>query len=197
MKLTIFKCLILTVVIALSPSGALAGESSYTKLNFDRDCDFENPANPEEAGMGTKAVCAAPGKPNIYFSEGDLRQSIGFGLPADFQSFSQFNRMNTTIEWRSDKNGAYAAIVRWFIENINPNTGAADKSREGQVLMVYRVAKNAEDMTCIAGMVDARANKNANIRARKLADTIAATYGCGEDQPQYHGKKGKYAGDLN
>ena len=197
MKLTIKASLILAIIIAFSPLSALAGESSYTKLNFERDCDFENSANAEEAGMGTKAVCAAPGRPTIYFSEGDLRQSASFGLPADFQSFSQFNRMNTTIEWRSDKNGPYAAIVRWFIENANPNTGAVDKSHEGQVLMVYRIAKHSEDLTCIAGMVDARANKNANKRARKIADTIAPYFGCGEEQPQYHGKKGKYAGDLN
>ena len=75
--------------------------------------------------------------------------------------------MNETIEWRYTKTDRpYAAIVRFFIENMNPETGAADSKRVGQVLVVHRVANTEDGATCIVGMVDARANENANQRAR-------------------------------
>jgi hypothetical protein len=175
---------------------SMAAESSYSKLDFDRHCTFEQPKSEEEAGMGAEGVCRIPGAPVIHFAEGDLRQSAGFGAPKLFESFGQFNRMNQTIEWRSAEGAPYAAIVRFFIENMDPATGSVEKSREGQVLVVHRVAQNPGDTTCIVGMVDARANSKANELARQLADTMAIGFRCGSDRAEYHGKVGPYAGDA-
>ncbi len=171
-------------------------ESFYTKLNLDRDCIFKKPANEEEAGMGNSGVCRINDAPVIYFMEGDLRQSLGFGAPKEYQTFGPFNRMNTTIEWRIAQDRSYAAIVRFFIENSNMKTGMVDKASEGQVLVIHRVAQYHEDKTCIVGMVDAKANRNANVLARKVADELASSFDCKTDRPQYHGKRGKLAGDL-
>lgn len=186
--------LILATIITLTPFAASSDESSYSKLDFDKHCKFEKPASEEEAGMGARAACQIGTAPVIFFEDGDLRHSAGFGAQKDFQSFGQFNRMNTTIEWRSDDQGPYAAIVRWFIENMNPDTGITDKKHEGQVLVVSRVATRPEESTCIVGLVDAKANKNANVLARKIADTMASPFNCASDRAQYHGKRGKLSG---
>ena len=187
--------LALAIIVAFAPVNAWSDESSYSKLNFDKHCKFENPASEEEAGMGARAVCQIDDAPVIFFEDGDLRHSAGFGAQKDFQSFGQFNRMNTTIEWRSDNQGPYAAIVRWFIENMNPDSGMADKKYEGQVLVVSRVATQPQESTCIVGMVDAKANKNANVLARKIADTVASPFNCASDRAKYYGNRGDLSGD--
>lgn len=195
------RCLFFTLSLAISGTASTAEsqypyESFYTKLNLDRDCVFKKPASEEEAGMGSSGVCRLDNAPMIYFEEGDLRQSVGFGAPKEFQTFGPFNRMNTTIEWRIAQDRPYAAIVRFFIENPNMKTGVVDKASEGQVLVIHRVAQYHEDKTCIVGMVDAKANRNANVLARKVADELASSFKCAADQPKYHGKRGKFAGDL-
>ncbi len=186
---------IVTLAIFMATIGvtwANSAESSYTKLDFDKDCIFKTPANEEEEGMGVFGTCNVRNVPMIHYMEGDLRQSVGFGAKKQFQSFGQFNRMNTTIEWRSGGGRPYAAIVRFFIEHAN-NQG---QSQEGQVLVVHSVAKTDQDHTCVIGMVDARANPNANLLARQVADTITKSFDCSHDRPEYHGVRGKFAGDF-
>lgn len=196
MSLIITRPTLVAIMVSFIVSTAIAQESRYTTINLDKDCVFEQPANDENAGPGSSAVCRIKGVPVIYFVEGDLRQSLGFGAPQKYQTFGQFNRMSATVEWREHQGRPFAAIMRFFIENMNPDSGAVEKSREGQVLVVHRVAQNSKDQTCIVGMVDARANKNANVIAREVADEITEDFKCGKDRPNYYGKKGQYAGDL-
>jgi hypothetical protein len=188
--------LILATIIALTPFAALGGESSYSKLDFKKHCTFEKPSDDENAGPGVSAICQVGNAPAIYFDEGDLRQSVGFGAPKQYRTFGQFNRMNNVIEWRSENGATYAAIVRFFIENSNPDTGSPDKAHLGQVLTINKVAEHQSASTCIVGMVDARANKNANVLARQIADDLATSFQCNIDRPQYHGDRGEFAGDL-
>jgi len=171
---------------------ANTAKSSYTKLDFDKNCTFKTPAHEEEEGMGVIGTCYVGNAPVIHYMEGDLRQSVGFGAIKQFQSFGQFNRMNTTIEWRSNGGRTYAAIMRFFIDHAN-NEG---RSREGQVLVIHRVAETDKGQTCIVGMVDARANHNANLLARQVADTMAKSFNCSRDHPKYYGTRGKFAGDF-
>ena len=103
--------------------------------------------------------------------------------------------MNTTFEWRSDNQRPYAAIVRWFIENTNPDGGIPDKKHEGQVLVISRVATHIQGSTCVVGMVDVLANKNANMLARDIADRLARSFDCSNDRALYHGNRGKLSGD--
>jgi len=198
MKLQVFtlKPLALVMIVVLAPLSAWSAESSYSNLDFDKHCKFEKASDDENAGPGSSAICQIGDAPAIYFEEGDLRQSAGFGAPKQYQSFGQFNRMNNVIEWRGENDNPYAAIVRFFIENMNPDTGSPDKAYLGQVLVIHRVAAHEEAGTCIVGLVDARANKNANVLARQVADDLAMSFDCNTDRPKYHGKRGKYAGDL-
>jgi hypothetical protein len=196
LRISTIKLHILAIIISLAPLNAWSNESSYSKLDFDKHCKFEKPANDENAGPGSSAICQIGDAPAVYFVEGDLRQSVGFGAPKQYRSFGQFNRINNTIEWRSKNKKPYAAIVRFFIENMNLDTGSFDKAHLGQVLVVHRVAEHQGAKTCIVGLVDARANTDANVLARQVADDLAISFQCNIDRPQYHGNRGKFAGDL-
>jgi len=133
----------------------------------------------------------------VHFAEGDLRHMVQFGhigsIEGQWESFSQFNHINDTVEWRLNKNLPYAAILRWFIENSNEN-GEYSNELKGQVLVVSTVASHASPQSCVVGYVDARANKNANAIARNVADKFARGFKCGTDTPKFHGKRGESAG---
>jgi len=186
--------LALAAILTLTPFAALGGESAYSKLDFDKHCTFEKPSDDENAGPGASAICQIGNFPTIYFDEGDLRQSVGFGAPKEYQTFGQFNYINNVIEWRSKNGKPYAAIVRFFIQNSHLDNDDGDKANLGQVLVVHRVAENKNGQTCIVGMVDARANANANVLARQIADKLAASFNCTTDKAEYLGIKSKFAG---
>jgi hypothetical protein len=121
-----------------------------------------------------------PGHP-IYFAEGDGRTFIAAGtMPeasrAATQTLAPFNTPfrpksdRATVEWRfviRDKQPVpYAMIVRYFTRN---DTG------RGEVLVVSRIA-GAE--ACHIAHIDALANRDAIVLARKLADERARTFDC-------------------
>jgi len=143
-----------------------ANDSAYT------DLDLDNCQTIEADGMGASLLCKGLKGLTVHFKEGDLRQSVLFG-PVDrelrdgaFESFSAFNRVNDKIEWRRDASGkAFAAILRWFIENPGPD-GSPNPESTGQVLVISRVATPDYPGSCFVGMVDAEANANANLLAR-------------------------------
>lgn len=176
----------------LLASGALAQQSEYTKIELETGCIYF-----EQYEQGARAYCSGLKGYPVHFAEGDLRQMVQFGHVGDintqWESFSQFNHINDTVEWRLSKNIPYAAILRWFIENSDQN-GEYKKELEGQVLVVSSVASHANPQGCVVGYVDARANKNANAIARNVADKYARNFKCGADTPEFHGKRGKSAG---
>lgn len=180
-------------------------EHVYTKLNFETGCNWEQPASEEEAGMGGRAVCrgySANGKSwLVYFAEGDIRQFVSFGPILDRDAlaggFSQWNSVNDTIEWRLINGVPFATVLRWFIDNVNPDTGSADKKYKGNVLVVTKVAQQDNPYSCVVGYVDARANSNANKIAQDVADNYAMNFECGTDMPRFFGKRSKYSGSPN
>ena len=46
----------------------------------------------------------------------------------------------------------------------------------------------------MVGYVDALVNKDANVMARMIADTLAEQFECGVDQAVYHGETGRLSG---
>lgn len=174
-----------------------AAESRYTDLDTNA-CEKLS----EEEGMGVSLKCEGLDGLPVYFKEGDLRMSLFFGavpqsyIDEGFETFGAFNSVGTKIEWRSDGNDRpRAAILRWFLDNIDPDTGAVDPKRRGQVLVISRVAATAEEKGCMVGFVDALANADANALARNVADTVAPDFQCGSDTPVYHGERGDKAGE--
>ncbi len=194
MKYALAACLLL--LIPALP--AHAASSDFSKLDLDKGCHWDKQPE-EEEGMGNCGWCDGYKGLEVRFCEGDLRQSLGYGpVDADnagWNSFGQFNHVNTTIEWRLEDGEPFATIHRWFIENANPENGIPDKTHEGQVLVISTIATAANPVSCPVGYVDARANSNANELAQQVADTMARNFACGSDKPAFHGERGTLAGD--
>ncbi len=188
------KALLLIPVLFCFATQAVAGEmtSAYSKLDLGKDCTFH-----QSDDQGGSAKCKGFGDYPVHFAEGDLRQMVEYGFitaqDRGWMSFSEWNRINDTIEWRLDAKRPVATIARWFIENID-DTGSANKALEGQVLVISKVGQPGEFDACVVGYVDAKANPNANVIARQVADTLAARFRCGEDRPVFHGTRGPLSG---
>ncbi|MCO6184861.1 hypothetical protein [Rhizobium sp. L1K21] len=186
----------LGAVFFFSAGAAFANSSVYTDLVFEQ-CEKVS-----EYEDGVQLKCDGYEDYPVYFKEGDLREAVFFGklspllIDEGFESFGSFNHVNTKVEWRLDEDGTpVAAILRWFIENVNPETGASDEKFRGQVLVVSRVAQGDEDgLGCVVGYVDALANKDANERAREIADEEALDFACGYNEPMWWGERGEKAG---
>ncbi len=167
------------------PAAARAEPASvYTKFDLGKAC-----ATIATDPMGGTWQCPGHAGYAVVFSEGDLRQSVFYGhlgswyAAGAWASFSGFNHVGDTIEWRIPVPGGppTAAIQRWFIDR-----SAIDEA-EAQVLVISRVGQPGEGEACVAGYVDALANKDANVIARRVADDIAPGFACRKAEPQWHG----------
>ncbi|MAS06351.1 MAG: hypothetical protein CL534_16940 [Ahrensia sp.] len=200
MRFTSFPVLALVCAFLAAPAALAQGEgdvsSIYTKIDFETGC-----IRTSTDEVGADFSCAGHRGYGILFAESDLRQSVFFGYVGPWyadgawESFGPFNQTNDTVEWRLSGGRPFATILRWFIENSNPDTGAPDEAHRGQVLVVSRVAQPGEGGACVVGYVDALANPNANEMARDIADTLAVDFTCMSDTPVYHGQRGPLAGD--
>ncbi len=167
-------------------------ESVYTKLDLDGAC---KPFELYE--LGGSFTCPGYAGYGVIFSEGDLRQSVFYGFVGEwfaegaFETFSSFNNVSGTIEWRLKGGVPYAAIMRWFI-----SSGGASESEQdrGQVLVVSKVAQPGIGDGCVVGYVDALENADANVMAREVADTYAADFMCRIEDPVFYGEEGLAAG---
>jgi len=180
------------------PLSASAATSVYTDASIDR-CEnlLKNP-DQVDIDMGTIAVkCAGYKDYPFYFNEYDVRQSTYFGhlsqeiLDGAGETFERFNHIGDKIEWRLDDKGVpRATILRYTMENLNPETSEPDKAFYGQILVVSRVAQPDDQTGCVTAYIDALANKDANAMARELADSQAPGFACGREKPVFHGKVG-------
>jgi hypothetical protein len=185
-----------TLVALALPVHAGQMTSTYTKLDFKETCKILEEV---EDGGSVSMLCEGYENYPVHFAEGDLRHSVQFGHvePGQnciWQSFTQWNRVSDTIEWRLRDGVPVAAILRWFIENTD-DAGSADPKWVGQVLVVSRVGQQSGNPACVIGYVDALANSNANQLARDLADSLAADFTCGTDKAEFHGQRGRLSGD--
>jgi hypothetical protein len=135
--------------------------------------------------------CRGYGGIAVYVSAGDQRTYISYGRrareePAARQTLASFNGAGKTIEWRAvrgtdGKLKPFATIVRFSVTK-----SAEDPPVKGEVLVVTRLGVPV----CRVGLVDARANPDANALARKIADEHARTFQCNADKPIVLGEKG-------
>jgi hypothetical protein len=188
----------LAATVFAVPLPAVSGESVYTDASIDRCENLLTNPDQVDIDMGTISVkCAGYKGYPFYFDESDVRQSTHFGhlsddiLRAAGETFAVFNHIGDRIEWRVDARGVpRATILRYILENPNPETSQPDKAFYGQVLVVSRVGQPDDLTGCVTAYVDALANPDANEMARKLADEQAPTFSCGREQPVFHGKVG-------
>lgn len=162
-------------------------KSLYTALDFAH-C---KPAPGDRSGEAR--LCAGlPGYP-VYVSEGSRGTYLSVGPDAHKrraarQTLRAFNTLfdkrgqRSTIEWRFVVRGEqpvpYATIVRYFTES---------PSGAGEVLVVMRVTDRE---ACQVAYVDALANLDAIVLARKLADTVARQRSC-PAEPAVQGAAGR------
>lgn len=191
-----FPMLAVTFLIAV-PVTSSAAESVFTNLNTNA-C-----ASAGEVEGGVVLTCPGLDGYPVTYKEGDLRPSVSYGplnaayRDGAFESFSAFGSVNTKVEWRLEGGRPVAAILRFFVSNSEPATGATPKKLKGQVLVVAKVASPQEGKSCVIGLVDALANKDANQKARNVADQLSANFRCGQDQPAYYGARGALATDFS
>lgn len=180
---------------ALATSAAKANESAYS----DRNLDACKTLSQEDEGSSVTLECPGYKNFSVYFKEGDLRQSQAYGpvskayLDQAFESFGPFNHTNAKIEWRIAAGKPVATIVRWFVSD--PEATSGTDTRYGQVLVVSTIATAVNPTSCVVGYVDALENENANTLARTVADEEAHDFACGISEPQWHGSRGKLAGE--
>lgn len=192
--------LALAALIA-TPLSVGAAESVYTDASTDKGCENVGTPAPEDVDMGNVSLkCKGYKDFPFYFNAYDNRESTYFGhlgkeiLDGAGETFETFNYIGDKIEWRLDDKGIpRATILRYMIQNLNPETSEPDKAYEGQVLVVSRVGQ-PDDMTgCVTAYVDALENNDAEELARKLADKQAPDFPCGKEKPVFHGKVGSKA----
>lgn len=192
------KILLLPLFFVPIAAHAAEPQSAYTKID-DSDCKLV-----AEYEAGATSYCKGHDGIWLRVDDGDSRVSVTYGIDPDepaeaerkFESFGSFNSINDVVEWRfrDDVNGGrpYAAILRWLI-SIRRDSGNDINWDTGQVLVVSRVA-DGDTPGCVVGYVDALVNADANTMARGIADTLAADFQCGVDEPAYHGKTGRLSG---
>jgi hypothetical protein len=186
-------------LLALSLLGAPAASQSieYVYTKFDaKKCKHEKGKEVEDYGSW---LCPGYEKLRVLLTAGDQRMHVSFGPwkkhnIALSQTFPGFNNVyEGTVEWRIEKNAngksrPFATILRWNLVTVADQEKATGPIKAtGRVLVVTRLGA---DGVCHVGYVDARANPDANVLARKIADEHARTFKCGKDKRIVLGKPG-------
>jgi hypothetical protein len=161
-------------------------DSAYSTLDWERGCTLKDRAGDDQGGAWSRLVCEGHAGYPVFVADDDQRMSLDYGFTGGhgpWESFSGFNRVHETIEWRRETSAAgrrpFATIHRWFVSGRG--------GEERQVLVISTVAPRGGGRSCMVGFVDAGANANANRLARNAADNHARGFRCGVDQPRYHG----------
>jgi hypothetical protein len=191
-NIRLFACLAGMIL----PSVTLAAESAYTDVDTDHCQSLSQPGADDGPSDYVSLKCKGYKDYPLYYAEGDLRQTVHFGyldqeiIDRAFETFGPFNYIGKKVEWRLDDHGLpYATILRYFIQNADPETGMTDEKHQGQVLVISRVGRPDDKRGCVVGYVDALKNPEPNGLARKIADEMAASFVCGKDRPVFHGAR--------
>ena len=184
--------------IACAPAAAESIGSAYTDYDT-RTCSHRSGREVEDYGEWR---CKGLNGIAVLVSAGDQRMTMSFGPhardePAAGQTLQGFNDVyKARLEWRyargaGGRTQSFAAIVRWNTALPDERADTADTGRPntigGAVLVVTRLGPHG---VCHVGYVDARANRNADALARKIADEKARSFRCDTDKPIILGETG-------
>ena len=145
--------------------------SEYTPL--DSESCGEIIKYDDETG-DTKQAC--PGYDNIpvLVKNIDGRQTVDLGGNTIESLGWDFNRLGEKLEWRLRDDEPFAAIYRYYIDDVGGDSGSS-------ALAIVKISASAGE--CIAGMVDGNLPE-ANELARRFADEKIADFECGVDSPE-------------
>lgn len=163
-----------TLGMSLASFGAAAEEisSAYTTLKAG-DCKDATPL--DAGGYGSVFTCKGYDGVDVRVAEGDLRMFVSYGAAAAKQTAAeqtlpQFNTIGDTLEWRLADGKPFATILRFRWDSDNG---------QGSTLVVTKLG---ETDSCHVAYVAATGNPNANVLARKVADTLARGFDCETDR---------------
>lgn len=168
----------------------LSFKSDYTPLDLDKCERVEQSADDAEGPGWVHWRCAGLAEEwPVHVYGGDPGYFVSYGEnadnePARRQAVGHFNRLHTTLEWvmeRKDKQGRstkpIATILRFFVEmeHIVRKDGETPPPGDYPILVVTQLKPGA---VCHVAYVDRRANKLANLEARKAAYRLAGNFDC-------------------
>jgi hypothetical protein len=180
----------LATAFTVSLASAQEIESRYTSMD-GKGC--KKTESQDQDGGGVSLCCPGLAGYVVVLSEDDIRQTVSVGQsqrqafkePAAETFFGPPNVTDPTVEWRVLKGQKpFAIIMRW-----RTPTGEEKKGQPyaNQVLIVTRLPPGA---VCHVAYVDAKANTDANMLARKAADELARDFKCDKDQVKVLGETG-------
>ncbi len=188
----------LLAVSATSSGSAQQNTSAYTSVAF-KGCQKFDVAKVEDNEIGASFECKGLPGYSVVVTEDDLRMTVAVGLnrkdaqdqPSFAQGFSPFNSVHDTLEWRIDAKtkNPLATIQRWFIaDSANPTKDGTPPS-----FGLLVVTRTPPGPSCHVAYIDVRANKDANLLARKAADELAEKFDCAKDKVRFIGNRGRAA----
>ena len=152
---------------ALPPSFAVAQESHYTRHDYASCAEAPSP----EPGVIDARRCAGFGGIAVRWMSGPDSSSVRFGSDPleEYLDLGAAFEVGTTIEWRSSGAGGLpiAAIVRY-------HSGESVADLDRNQLVIYRTEPSGR--SCVMGVV---AGADDNLKAREMADRLAAAFVCG------------------
>lgn len=181
-----------SVVIGFTACFALSGSawasdqyvSDYTSLALEKNCRKELSSATEQAteeAQGAGWWCDGYGGKPVWVAEGSLRYSLGYGRDAKQQcsarqTLSAFNTISETLEWR---------LLREFPGHLRPvatilRYRTEGDGTQGQYLVVTKLGAGT---ACHMAYIDVKRSGDANVLARRAADTYAQGFDCRNDQP--------------
>lgn len=176
--------LAVAVIVLATPAAAIENTSAYTKLDL-AECRQE-PPNPDDPLQSGVWWCEGYDGMKVLVLEGDLRFFVSYGddaakEPAASQTLPSFNNIGGTLEWRLERGEdgewhAFATILRFLTDSDGV---------KGETLVVTKIGGAGQ--VCHVGMLDAKANPNANELARGVADDVAPEFVCGAERAHDYG----------
>lgn len=188
MRITLAALVLAGTPFLVAPAIAQSVASAVTKLDLDK---CRHTAGKAEEDYG-EWRCQGYGGIPVYIAAGDQRSYVSFGRNAKKelaarQTLTSFNGEGETIEWRGERGAGgklkpFATIMPW-----STTVSSGDEAVRGRMLVVTRLGPGG---VCHVGYVDAKANDDADVLARRIADETARSFKCGSDKPQILGKRG-------
>jgi hypothetical protein len=160
------------ILLGLAATPALAADSAYTTHDY-ATCPLIADEDPYQVRR-----CQGFGGIPVNWHNDDDDSTVDFGAKGSSEDWpyeQSFAFAGNTIEWRGAATAGglvpYAAIVRY---DMGHSIGGPFEP----VLMIFRL--EGKTSSCLAASVGAR-HADANVRARRLADTFVRTFRCGTD----------------
>jgi hypothetical protein len=158
---------VFAIGLVIGGTPALAADSLYTKY------DWETCKKIAKEDDTTTRRCAGPGGLVVMYSAGEDSAFVAFGAKGvrGETSLGEFYFPRDTVEWRNAAGAPVAAILRY---DIGRSISGPFKSS----LVVYKL--EGSKSSCVVGVVNG-GRKDANERAREIADKHAVSFACDRD----------------